>query len=191
MDAPFYKPKPSRWRLYPECEELLIKLHAAKYSFTLIALNIINKTGIVFTRNACIGRARRLGLSVREGKPPAHSKEISHQDRVRAARQGYDRQGHDGALWHKLNRIKAMPQMAERLRFTEEWVGSTPELPFIGKLLIDLEAYECRYPHGNGPFLFCAQPTIDGSSYCEHHAKLTVCGRPAPKPRAWIAARQS
>lgn len=39
------------------------------------------------------------------------------------------------------------------------------------KTLIDLEKNECRFAFGDGPFLFCADATKPGSSYCaEHHA---------------------
>ncbi len=34
----------------------------------------------------------------------------------------------------------------------------------------------CRYPEGNGPFLFCNGPQRQGSSYCEPH--FSLCLRP-------------
>ena len=38
--------------------------------------------------------------------------------------------------------------------------------------LMDLEAYDCRWAHGERPFLFCGRRTSPGSSWCEYHARL-------------------
>ena len=41
------------------------------------------------------------------------------------------------------------------------------------KELLDLEPNDCRYPvNEGGPFLFCAEPSAKGSSYCAHHRDL-------------------
>ncbi len=37
------------------------------------------------------------------------------------------------------------------------------------KELHDLEARECKWPYGNGPFRFCAAETEIGATYCHHH----------------------
>lgn len=42
---------------------------------------------------------------------------------------------------------------------------------FLGIPLTELLVDDCRYPQGDGPFVFCGQPAIDRSSYCrKHHA---------------------
>lgn len=48
------------------------------------------------------------------------------------------------------------------------------------KTLIDLEPGDCRYPLGERPFQFCAQPKVEGVSYCLDHARL--CFRVAETP---------
>ena len=49
------------------------------------------------------------------------------------------------------------------------------------KTLLDLEHGECRWPFGDGPFLFCGDPAQDNSSYCSgHHAIAWV--KPISKP---------
>lgn len=42
------------------------------------------------------------------------------------------------------------------------------------KQLIDLEPNDCRYPmNDGGPYLFCAEAQIEGSSYCPFHQALS------------------
>lgn len=44
------------------------------------------------------------------------------------------------------------------------------------KHLLDLEPNDCRYPmNEGGPFLFCAEPAAEKSSYCSHHRDLCFC----------------
>lgn len=44
--------------------------------------------------------------------------------------------------------------------------------------LLELRPGECRYPLGDGPFLFCGQPAIAGESYCPHCWQITHAPRP-------------
>lgn len=36
--------------------------------------------------------------------------------------------------------------------------------------IMDLKPGQCRWPHGEGPYLFCGSPT-EGKSYCPYHCK--------------------
>lgn len=45
------------------------------------------------------------------------------------------------------------------------------------KDLVDLKLFECRYPFGNGPYRFCAKPTLIGSAWCAYH-HLLCCRKP-------------
>jgi hypothetical protein len=40
------------------------------------------------------------------------------------------------------------------------------------KTLLELEGGDCRYPFGDGPFLFCGDPAQDKSSYCSGHHEI-------------------
>jgi GcrA cell cycle regulator len=40
--------------------------------------------------------------------------------------------------------------------------------------LLDLEPGNCRWPFGNGPFLFCGHPSMEGSKYCTPHFYLSI-----------------
>lgn len=51
------------------------------------------------------------------------------------------------------------------------------EAPEGSKNLVDLKPFECRYPFGNGPYRFCAKPTLIGSSWCAYH-HLLCCRKP-------------
>jgi GcrA cell cycle regulator len=39
--------------------------------------------------------------------------------------------------------------------------------------LLDLDKGQCRYPYGDGPFLFCGHPAQAESKYCPAHHRLT------------------
>ena len=54
----------------------------------------------------------------------------------------------------------------------EAWTpipGTTPVT------LVDLEAGMCKWPVSDDkPFLFCAAPSVEGKSYCQHHLNWSV-----------------
>lgn len=43
---------------------------------------------------------------------------------------------------------------------------------FMGIPLLDLQPDQCRYPQGEGPFLFCGQPQQEGQPYCDTHCAI-------------------
>lgn len=50
-----------------------------------------------------------------------------------------------------------------------------PPAGFVGVSLMDLKENQCRFAYGRGPFLFCGEPTQEGSSYCQDcHAIVWV-----------------
>jgi hypothetical protein len=55
-----------------------------------------------------------------------------------------------------------------------EPVGEPIMQEFLGLGLLALKPAQCRYPRGDqAPFEFCAQPVVDGHSYCLCHYNLT------------------
>lgn len=42
--------------------------------------------------------------------------------------------------------------------------------------LEDLAAGQCKFPHGDGPFVFCGRPAEIEKPYCKYHDKLTHNG---------------
>ena len=98
-----------------------------------------------YSRNAVLGKVHRLGLPSR------------------------GRQGR-----------KAIPRAAGRPRVIAPPVfRAAPYVPpdepvSLDLTLMQIEPGQCRWVHGDGPFLFCGHPTHKASSYCEHHWHRSV-----------------
>jgi GcrA cell cycle regulator len=45
---------------------------------------------------------------------------------------------------------------------------------FLGLPLHELTDSQCRWPDGDGPFLFCGQPASLGQPYCRDHAAKAI-----------------
>jgi hypothetical protein len=127
---------------------------AAGHSFANIAVKINREFGATLSRNACIGRAQRLGLSV------------SRTVKV------------DGAE-HRLNRkpegktktitIKPKPQFA-----CEPATGlRVADVVPLNISIYDLNDSTCRWPLGEqAPFTYCGCHALDGVPYCWPHMRL-------------------
>lgn len=140
-----------RW--VPELEQQLRDLWALDISAEKIAQKIGG-----LTRSAVIGKADRLGLPSRphmkhrRGRPhPANALGIPRRDKVRKKR--------PPKPWKPVERAqKPAPVLL------------LPPAPLMLDLMC-LESGMCRYPIGEGPYLFCGHPT-EQSSYCPYHHKL-------------------
>jgi hypothetical protein len=47
-------------------------------------------------------------------------------------------------------------------------------LAFLGLPLHELSDSQCRWPDGDGPFLFCGQPAVLASPYCRDHSAKAI-----------------
>ena len=133
--------------------------------FSEIARALNRQFGTAYTRNAAIGRARRMGLSV-PLRPPSDSvmgspkrPDAKRLRELRARKVGY---------------VPPKPSTVERAEALQlRCVAITPQ----HLSLVDLEANDCRYPYrGDGegdPITFCGHPRHEGSSYCLSHFHLT------------------
>lgn len=54
------------------------------------------------------------------------------------------------------------------------------------KTLPKLEDNDCRFPFGEGPFLFCGDEQQAGSSYCSHHHAICWDKPKSNPPKARI-----
>lgn len=134
-----------------EREETLAKLWAEGSSCRQIAAEF----GDV-SRNAVIGKIHRLGLSQPLIKKPNPTKKLAKQSIGRTIYR-IERADRNGSL-----RVRQTVEREEyKLRCVEIECTTTFE---------DLTG--CRYPAGDGPFLFCNGPRIDGKSYCVAHNAL-------------------
>lgn len=161
----------------PEHCDALREYLAKGMSFSQTAAAINAKFNTAYSRNAAIGRARRLGLS--------------------SPNRPTDSPGH----WPKLPpKAKKRRLQKPRERHAPEFMRKTPafehvETPRLRCVeivprhlrLVDLEPADCRYPYGGDEegeaITFCGHPRRQGSSYCTPHFHLTR-GPGTPSERA-------
>ena len=140
------------------CEALRDYL-ALGMSFAEIAREINAKFGTAYTRNATIGRSKRMGLvaPVRPKQPP----------KVKAPKQRARRETTPAEP------VQACPAPERTQLVKLRCVGISPRL----LPLVELGPSDCRYPYGgdreNEPITFCGHPRLAGSSYCAPHFHLT------------------
>jgi GcrA cell cycle regulator len=130
-------------------------------SFSRIADAINARFNCAYSRNATIGRARRMGLS-----GPARA-EDSARPKPRPAR---------------LKKMRARLAAKSRPRLAVFKRARALKLRCVGIVprhlsLVDLEPGDCRYPYGGDAegeaITFCGHPRREGSSYCVSHFHLT------------------
>lgn len=141
----------------PQKDADLIRQRKEHVPFSVIA------QALDMTRNACIGRARRLGLV--DDRPARLIDFRPKRGRVLNATQ-------------KINRARSDAKKG-RPRFKPEPI---PDLPisayFRGVTLLDLEPGQCRYPQGDAPtILFCGEPVVPDTSWCKHCSKIVYSGK--------------
>jgi len=130
-------------------------------SYAEIGRQINARFGTAYTRNAVVGRAKRLGLVVPEWMASP-------------------------ALAPSLPYLSVPPKSAMKpaAQVKLRCVGVQPRLV----QLVELEPADCRYPYGGDKdgeeIAFCGHPRQPGSSYCPPHARLArrsgaVSARPA------------
>lgn len=160
----------------PERLVLLEALHAQGLPASRIAVAL----DCTATRNAVIGmlyrlrmrrRAALLPQSERKPRPPAERQTAAPRDNAtRAARAA------KAVLLHA--QLTATPIRFER---------AMPPPPASRQLTFEaLQANDCRWPSGEGPYLFCGHPCYGNRSYCEHHTRRAYV-QPSVQPLASAA----
>ena len=146
----------------PEHSDALREYFAKRMSYSEIADAINAKFGTAYSRNAALGRAKRMGLT---GPEPAR----------------------EPSQWLKLPSNAPLYRRRERCsEFT--WPMPAFERTETAKLrcveivprhlsLVELEPGDCRYPYGGDAegeaITFCGHRRRVGSSYCAPHLHLT------------------
>lgn len=146
----------------PRIEELR-RLYALGMSCSLIAAEL----GGGISRNAVIGKVSRLKMPLRG----SGTRQPIEMDRTRKPTQASAR-----------IRVPAQPRKVQINAAQRETLRCVEVIP-RNISLIDLEPNDCRYPYGDGPFLFCGQPTGANVSYCMPHLALST-GPGTPSERA-------
>lgn len=105
------------------------------------------------SRNAVIGKAAREGIP------------LATQHRKKSA------SGPRKPPWHH-KMLRALLPPVPRDPLPQE-----NQPPMGTKPLMELGPRECRWPHGDGPFFFCGQPTAVEQSYCPFHMRRAFTSR--------------
>jgi GcrA cell cycle regulator len=155
----------------PEHCEALRETLANGMSYSEIAEAINVKFNTVYSRNATISRARRMGLA------------------------GSERPGNWPKVPSKAEQMKTQ-KLRERYALQSGWIAPVFEREEPVKLrcveidprhlsMLELEPGDCRYPYGGDEddeaITFCGHPCREGSSYCTPHFDLTRGPRIASK----------
>ncbi|MGX1324451.1 GcrA cell cycle regulator [Bradyrhizobium sp. USDA 377] len=132
-------------------------------SYAEIGRQINARFGTAYTRNAVVGRAKRLGLVVPEWMTsPSIVPHLPGETLVLPRRSALP----------SLN-LPPKSAMKPAARVKLRCVGVQPRLIE----LVELEAADCRYPYGGDKdgeeITFCGHPRQPGASYCAPHARLT------------------
>jgi hypothetical protein len=129
----------------PQIDDRMRELHATKLTFTEIAARLNADFGLSTTRNACIGRGRRLGLPLRAHPPPRSTPKKLPKPRIRKKRQ----------------RQPPTPIV--------------PDAPAIvpGRLsMLQLTYGVCRWPSGTKPpYTYCGEPVYGDKAFCLEHCR--------------------
>jgi GcrA cell cycle regulator len=147
----------------PEHSAALGEYLAAGLSFSRAADALNARFGTTYTRNAVLGRAKRMKL-VGSARPERGPK-VKISKRAKLPRKGREgRAGKPGTTAPIVER-PAPPKL--------RCVGVSPRLV----ALVDLEEGECRYPYGGDrdgeAITFCGHPCFRNSVYCAPHFHLT------------------
>lgn len=114
------------------------------------------------SRNQVIGKIHRLpDIPKRQTKRP-----VNHNKAKRPRRRDQP-----NLIFAKRRRDRSAAVHRPEIRPQDVPVPESLGLP-----LLDLKAGQCRYPYGEGPYLFCGHPTRSESSFCmAHHF---ICHQP-------------
>jgi hypothetical protein len=134
---------------------MLKMLHISGLPFTEIAEKMAATFGLHLTKNACIGKARRIGLMTRNGAP-------RKTDTTPTKRR------------KKLRRLKVDAPIAPKIR--------QPRHNEPGIDIYQLREDTCRWPlghaHARPPYRYCGEPAEIGRPYCDKHRRTaTAQGR--------------
>jgi GcrA cell cycle regulator len=150
----------------PEHSDALREHLAWGLSFSEAARRINEKFGTEYSRNAAIGRAKRLGL-VGAGRPNTPARVIPPR-----LERPYDPPARESKSTSTAFRWPA-PEMGKAEPVNLRCVEIEPR----HLSLVELEHGDCRYPYGGDEegeaITFCGHPRRTGSSYCTPHFHLS------------------
>jgi GcrA cell cycle regulator len=152
----------SNWA--PEHSDALRELIVKGLSYSEAARAINSRFNTAYTRNAALGRARRLGLGPDDRQRPSMPTKSGDVQDVAAPCAGEFR-----AL--------TLPWPVPVFKETKPVKLRCVEIEPRHLSLVELERGDCRYPYGGDEegevITFCGHPRRAGSSYCNPHFHLS------------------
>jgi GcrA cell cycle regulator len=128
---------------------------------TITAEKLANELGNGLTRNAVIGKMRRMGLKTAKAKAALSAEKVIREHRK-----------HGGKRLH-ISNTNSHP-IAEFDVVEVAPVQADLDIPKEQrKTIMQLEAWHCRFPVGDThdhDFFFCGAQKLDDLPYCKHHA---------------------
>jgi GcrA cell cycle regulator len=171
-----------QWSWEAAHSQALCEYLAKGMSYSEIADALNARFGTAYSRNAAIGRARRLGLAGPRWSTDSLQNWPKQPPQAGTSRLSQPRERHvpefmrpmpafEGVKLPKLRCVEIVPRHLS---------------------LVDLEPGDCRYPYGGDEegeaITFCGQPCREDSSYCTPHFHLTRgFGRPSKRPARTVA----
>jgi GcrA cell cycle regulator len=149
----------TKWTVQLDSE--MTTLYGLGYSFFQIAAELNAKFGTTFTRNAAIGRACRMGI--------AGSK--SETARGSGNKPAFSKPREPGVP--RPRRVPA-PKLPKPIFHCDETGHRVADVVPLNLPLLELGPGMCRWPYGEGPYVFCGHGTLDEASYCCAHQALAT-----------------
>lgn len=149
--------------------QTLRRLWSEGYSASQIAKAL----GTGRSRNSCIGKINRLGLS---GTPRAPRNRAPVKSHIKNARIRH------GATARRAAKASRAPQ-ADAPSLREALILSLPPLE-PARRIASIQDRECRFICGDpltDAHAFCARPAVSGGSWCKHHLWLVTAPTLRPK----------
>ena len=128
-----------------------------------IAEVISEEFSIEITKNACIGKGRRLQVPARLPHRKRPCKRASTEPSLNGSQ--------PSGRWGSKRKLRANP-LRKRFR-----ARPRPRSPLLPLTILQLRPSSCRWPIGHSPpYEYCGRHKLDGSSYCLEHAKIATPG---------------
>jgi GcrA cell cycle regulator len=157
----------------PEQSDALREYLTKGMSYTEIAGAINARFNTDYSRNATIGRAKRMGLAG-PARPDHWPSRPQHAGASRL---------HEARERHVPELIRPTPAFKRTRPVKLRCVSIAPRQ----LSLLDLQPGDCRYPYGGNEegeaITFCGHPCREGFSYCAPHFRLTREPGTAPERR--------
>jgi GcrA cell cycle regulator len=159
----------------PEHSRALREYHARGMSYSEIVKAINAKFATCYTRNAVLGRAKRMGLADTEQERVLKQK-LANMLENRASRAKSPETNRSDTRSSALRLPEFGPRRLAGAKIDPVELRCVDVSP-RHLLLVELERDDCRYPYGGdqdgSAITFCAHPRRKGSSYCTPHFHLT------------------